>query len=213
MVRQRISRDGCAGRTALQGAIAAVLTIGLSGCVAEEMGAGLSSSLPDVPTRWDHHPEADTWTAAAFVAVAEKDAVLAGRVPGDIAAWCPGYAEAPLNDRRAFWVGLMSAVAKSESSFNPAAAGGGGRYVGLMQISPKTARANGCDATSAGALKDGGENLECAVEVFSRDVARDGVVAGKGNRGVGRQWMPLRKAGKRSEMAEWIASQPYCAKG
>ena len=198
---------------ALHGGIAAVLAFGLSGCVAGRADSGPSASPPDVPTRWDHHPEAGTWTAAAFVAVAEKDEVLAGRVPEDIAAWCPGYAGAPLDDRRAFWVGLMSAVAKSESSFNPAAAGGGGRYVGLMQISPTTAQANGCDATSAGALKDGGENLECAVEVFSRDVARDGVVAGKGNLGVGRQWMPLRKAGKRAEMAEWTASQPYCAKG
>ncbi len=212
MVLQRISRGGCARRIALRGGIAAAVLTSLAACVPGKT-SGLTSALPEVPARWDHRPEAVNWTAAAFVAVAEKDAVLAARVPADIAVWCPGYAEAPLNDRRAFWVGMMSALAKHESSWNPHAAGGGGRYVGLMQISPTTARANGCDATSAGALKDGSENLACAVEVFSRDVARDGVVAGKGNQGVGRQWSPFRKAGKRAEMAEWTASQPYCAKG
>lgn len=213
MVRQRISRGGCARRIALRGGIAAAVIASLAGCVTGKTGSGPASAPPEVPARWDHRPEAGSWTTAAFVAVAEKDEILAARVPGDIAVWCPGYAEAPLNDRRAFWVGIMSALAKHESSMNPAAAGGGGRYVGLMQISPRTARANGCDATSAGALKDGGENLACAVEVFSRDIARDGVVSGKGNRGMGRQWMPFRKAGKRAEMAEWTASQPYCAKG
>lgn len=194
-----------------RGKIVALAALMLSGCVPEK--TALQSTLPEVPTRWDHRPEAPTWTAAAFVAVAENDDVLASRVPGDIGAWCPGYASASLNDRRAFWVGLMSVVAKSESSHNPAAAGGGGRYIGLMQISPKTAVANGCEATSARALKDGSENLTCAVEVFSRDVARDGVVAGKGNRGVGRQWGPFRKADARAEMAAWTAKQPYCAKG
>ncbi len=193
------------------GKIMALAALMLAGCVPEK--TSLQSTLPEVPTRWDNRPEAPTWTAAAFVAVAENDDVLAARVPGDIGAWCPGYASATLNERRAFWVGLMSVVAKTESSHNPAAAGGGGRYIGLMQISPTTAAANGCDATSARELKDGSENLTCAVEVFSRDVARDGVVAGKGNRGVGRQWGPFRKADARAEMAAWTAKQPYCAKG
>jgi hypothetical protein len=207
MVKQRISRVGCA--TAARACLAALALSTLTACVPQSV----SDRLPDVPTRWDHRPEADAWTAAAFVAVAEKDEVLAGRVPGDIATWCPGYEEASLNDRRAFWVGLMSAVAKHESSWNPRASGGGGRYIGLMQISPQTARGNGCDATSSGALKDGGANLTCAVEVFSRDVARDGLVAGKGNRGVGRQWGPFRKSDKRQDMAGWTSQQPYCAKG
>jgi len=35
-------------------------------------------------------------------------------------------------------------------------------------------------------------------------------VAGKGNRGIGRDWMPLRKASKRAEMADWTRSQSYC---
>ena len=46
--------------------------------------------------------------------------------------------------------------------------------------------------------------------MVSYHVARDGVVAGKGNRGIGRDWMPFRKGGKRAEMAAWVATQSYC---
>ncbi|MCB6176516.1 transglycosylase SLT domain-containing protein [Rhodobacter sp. Har01] len=173
--------------------------------------ADLSGATP--PMRWDHRPEAADWTRAALLAVAAQDQALASRVPADIAAWCPGYAKAGLAERRAFWVGLMSAVAKHESGWNPAAAGGGGRWIGLMQISPKTARGHGCAAPSAAALKDGAANLTCAVSIFAEDVARDGVVAGKGNRGLGRDWMPFRKADKRADMAGWTSAQPWCQAG
>jgi hypothetical protein len=59
-------------------------------------------------------------------------------------------------------------------------------------------------------LKDGSANLECAVEMLAFQVSRDKVVAGKGNRGIGRDWMPLRKSAKRAEIASWTSSQSYC---
>lgn len=162
---------------------------------------------------WDHRPEAESWTTATLLAVSSKDADLAQAVPDDIAAWCPGYASATLAERRMFWAGLLSKVAKYESSWNPAAAGGGGRYIGLMQISPRTAGNYGCDATSAKELKDGAANLQCAVTILSQQIARDGVVAGNGTRGAGRDWMPFRDRAKRAEIAAWTASQPYCTEG
>lgn len=197
------------------GAIAAILATLPSGCVEATKGAmsSAAATAEPPPMRWDHRPEAAEWTATALAAVARRDDVLAGRVPADIAAWCPGYEEASLADRRAFWVGMMSALAKHESSWNPGAQGGGGKWIGLLQISPRTARGHGCAASSAKALKDGSGNLDCAVEIFARDVARDGMVAGKGNRGVGRQWAPFRKGAKRADMAAWTSAQPYCAKG
>lgn len=197
----------------------------ISACVAPETGAGAGKAyfidpsasytppadLPDM--RWHRRAEADSWTAEALQAVAEKDAVLTAKVPADIAQWCPGYKSADADDRRAFWVGLMSAVAKHESSWNPAAAGGGGRYIGLMQISPRTAAQHGCDANSAGALKNGGDNLTCAVEIFAEQVGADGVVAGNGSRGIGRDWGPFRNASKRAEMSAWTSAQPFCKAG
>ena len=110
----------------------------------------------------------------------------------------------------AFWTGLLSAVAKYESTWNENASGGGGRWIGLMQISPRSAANYGCDATSVGALKDGEANLECAVEIMSTQVAKDGLVAGGGNRGIGRDWAPLRSGEKRAAMAAWTRAQPYC---
>ena len=159
---------------------------------------------------WDARPEAAGWTISTLAAVARYDSVLAAQVPGDIKAWCPGYEAAELADRRAFWAGLLSVLAKPESSWNPRASGGGGRYIGLLQISPQTARANGCAATSATALKDGAANLRCGVTIMARQVARDGVVVGNGRQGLGRDWGPFRKAELRGQMAAWTASQSYC---
>jgi hypothetical protein len=165
----------------IHAALAAAL-MALAACGVTDLPQTAPQELP--PMRWDHRPEADDWTRAALLAVTAEDTALATRVPADIAAWCPGYETASLPDRRAFWVGLMSALAKHESTWNPAAAGGGGRWIGLLQISPQTARGHGCEASSPAALKD-----------------------------VGRDWAPFRKAAKRSEMAAWISQQPYCARG
>lgn len=162
------------------------------------------------PMQWDHHPEAAEWTESTLVAVSTKDQELSERVPADIETWCPGYTEASVEERRAFWTGLLSAVAKYESTWNETASGGGGRWIGLMQISPRSAANYGCEATSVGALKDGEANLECAVEIMSTQVAKDGLVAGGGNRGIGRDWAPLRSSEKRSAMSAWTRTQPYC---
>ena len=167
-------------------------------------------SFVSPPMQWDHHPQAEGWTESTLVALSTKDPLLSDRVPADIETWCPGYAEAPVEERRAFWAGLLSAVAKYESTWNPVASGGGGRWIGLMQISPRSAVNYGCEATSVGALKDGEANLECAVEIMSEQVAKDGLVAGGGNRGIGRDWAPLRNDGKRAAMAAWTSDQPYC---
>lgn len=164
--------------------------------------------LPDM--RWDHRPEAKLWTATSLKVVAANDMRLADQVPGDIATFCPKYAQASVDDRRAFWAGLLSATAKHESTWNPKASGGGGRWIGLMQISPQTARAYKCDATSVAALKDGAANLACAVRIMSAQVGRDGVVAGGGARGIGRDWAPFRSAAKRADIAGWTRSQDYC---
>lgn len=183
------------------------------------LSACTTAKLPDLTTmfsgqmpamRWDHRPEAQEWTQRSLIAIANQDASLASRVPADIGTWCPGYAKATLPERRAFWAGLLSAVAKHESTWNPRAAGGGGRWIGLMQISPGTAANYRCAARSSASLKDGGANLECAVKIVAAQVGRDGVVAGNGGRGIGRDWAPLKNRAKRSEMAGWTSQQSYC---
>lgn len=170
-----------------------------------------SQAATDAPAmRWDHHPEAVQWTQRTLLAVADEDDELAGLVPADIKTFCPGYRDATLDQRRAFWVGLLSATAKHESTWNPKATGGGGRYLGLMQISPATARQYGCEAKTSAQLKDGTANLACAVQIMSTQVARDKLVAGNGTKGIGRDWGPFRSSSKRADIAAWTAKQSYC---
>lgn len=159
---------------------------------------------------WDHRPEAPDWTAATIAALKAEGAVLVGTVPSDIGAYCPGYAEAKPDDRRAFWVGLLSVVARHESGWNPHARGGGGRFLGLLQISKPTAEAHGCGADT---LLDGAGNLSCGVRIIAGSVARDGVLFEDGSGGWGgiaRDWLPFRDRSVRLGLADWTAQQSYC---
>ncbi len=184
------------------------LALPMMGCV--NTGASAKGELP--PMRWDHRPEASIWTTEALAAVDAHPAGLPAVIPADIATWCPGYATATEDEREAFWVGLMSALAKHESTWNPRASGGGGAWIGLLQISPATARHYGCEARTSAALKDGAANLDCAVRIAAVQVARDGMVAGNGARGMGRDWAPFRNSSKRADMSAWTRAQSYCQK-
>ncbi|MFP7673508.1 transglycosylase SLT domain-containing protein [Marivita sp. S0852] len=165
------------------------------------------TALPDM--RWSHRSEAETWSRAALSALRSHARRLPETVPQDIAQWCPAY---PTNDtpgREAFWIGLLSALAKHESTYRPTAVGGGGKWYGLLQILPATARGYGCAATSRTALKSGGANLQCALRIMSTTVPRDGVVS-SGMRGVAADWGPFHSRKKREDMMSWMRAQPYC---
>lgn len=164
------------------------------------------------PMRWGERQGGDQWTQATLSALDREGVTILSQVPQDINAFCPNYAHLNPTGRKAFWAGLLSAVAKHESTYNPAASGGGGKWLGLMQIAPATWRNYDCN----GNIKNGGDNMACAVKIMSRQVARDNAVAhdGSGWRGVARDWAPLRNSLKRADIAAWTSSQSYCsAKG
>ncbi|WP_116083991.1 transglycosylase SLT domain-containing protein [Tropicimonas sp. IMCC34011] len=196
-------------------AIAAVPLFALSACDAVQAnrsveatrGLQAPSTLPVM--RWDHRPEGKTWTMTALTALEDHGAVLPNIIPGDIEQWCPAYVDATEEQRKAFWTGLLSALAKHESTWNPAAVGGGGKWFGLVQISPATARSYGCSAGSGSALKNGEANLSCAIRIMARTVKRDGVISA-GMRGVAADWGPFHSSRKRSDMMQWTRSQPFC---
>ncbi|WP_159974466.1 transglycosylase SLT domain-containing protein [Roseobacter cerasinus] len=163
--------------------------------------------------RWSHMENHRLWHAAALQALRTHGRALVETVPGDITEWCPYYEAAGQVGREAFWVGFMSALAKHESTYKPWAVGGGGRWYGLLQILPATARGYGCRAGSGEALKDGGDNLSCAIRIMAVTVPRDGVISGRDSkwRGVAADWGPMRVASKRRDIAGWVSAQPYCA--
>lgn len=188
--------------------VAALLALILpAACTAMETRS-TSSEIP--VARWDFRPEGKQWTEASVAALGSYGRPLLDSIPGDINAWCPGYATASEAERKAFWVGMLSALAKHESTWRPEAAGGGGRWFGLLQIAPATARGYGCRAQTAEALKDGSANLACAIRIMSVTVPRDGVVAANG-RGIAADWGPFHQASKREEMRNWVRNQPYCS--
>ena len=189
--------------------IALIAGLVLASCAASQE---VTRGLPDMA--WDHREEAERWTRAGLTAVQGHGEALIDVVPEDIAEWCPGYASASDEDRAAFWVGLLSALAKHESTWRPDAVGGGGRWFGLTQISPGTARGYECRATSGEALLNGSANLSCAVRIAAAQVARDEAVVtdGTGWRGMARDWAPFRSASKRAAMKTFTSEQAYCQK-
>lgn len=174
--------------------------------------SGTASAEAELPVmRWDHRPEAEIWTRTTLNALDSHGAALVDIVPADITTFCPAYPEASREDRAAFWSGLLSALAKHESTWRPEASGGGGKWIGLTQIDPRTARGYGCEARSVSALKDGSANLSCAVRIMSSTVPRDGVVS-RGGRGVAADWGPFHSSRKHVDMIEWTRAQSYCQK-
>ena len=179
----------------------------LAACMPSAETVNRSDSLPAL--RWDHHPQADDWTRATIDALSGHGMALPLTVPADVAAYCPAYPQASLAERQAFWAGLLSALAKHESTWNPNAVGGGGKWFGLVQIAPATARGYGCAARTGEALKDGQANLSCAIRILAHTVPRDGVVS-QGMRGVAADWGPFHSSRKRTDMQDWMRAQPYC---
>ena len=166
----------------------------------------------DVPqTRWTHQPGHALWNRTALSALKSHGRPLVDLVPADIDTWCPRYRDADDADRRAFWLGFMSALAKFESTYKPRAVGGGGKWYGLLQILPATARGYGCNVGTGEALKSGAANLSCAVRIMAVTVPRDGVIYGRGGKGVAADWGPMRSSSKRADMAGWLKRQRYCA--
>ena len=151
----------------------------------------------------DQNPE---WTDAALEALNAEGVTLLSSMPADVLQYCPAYAAQDRENRAAFWAGLLSAVARHESGMNPAAQDGG-RF-GLLRITRRAAQDSGC----GGSLLRGEDNLKCAVRIMARSVAEDGAIASErsGWRGAARNWLPLRSAARRSEIANWTSRQSYC---
>lgn len=166
--------------------------------------------VPDA--RWDFRPGSASWTRAALAALRSHGSQLQETVPRDIASWCPAYPQNPPALRRAFWVGMMSALAKHESTYRPDAVGGGDLWYGLLQIYPDTARRYGCRATTGTELQDPEDNLSCAVRIMNVTVPRDNAIAMRDTRwrGVAADWGPMTNRSKIEEMSSWTRRQDYC---
>ncbi|MEP3297543.1 MAG: transglycosylase SLT domain-containing protein [Pseudoruegeria sp.] len=196
---------------------ACVLTVLLLACSSDaakdEKSKGRTEEGALPVTRWDFRSESDVWTVAALAAMKKDGQKVLAMDLRDGNTWCPAYNNADQDQRAEFWVGLLSALAKHESTWNPNASGGGGRWLGLTQIAPMSANFYGC-GLSRSELFVGEKNLACAVKIMEARVPSGGVVTSTGSpwKGMSRDWAPFRKSAKRAEMAGWTSKQAYCVK-
>ncbi len=181
------------------------ITLDLSG-----RPAARDSHLPRA--RWEHRRDGELWTRVALAAVETHGAALLDVVPTDIADWCPAYPENDADQRAAFWTGLLSTLSRYESTWNPRAVGGGGRWFGLMQIYPPTAEFRDCRVQTGAGLQDGPDNLNCAVRIMAITVPRDNAISVKDSRwrGVAADWGPIRNDWMRRDMQRYTRRQVYC---
>ena len=159
--------------------------------------------------RWDEAERAPLWTGAALAALDEHGAPLVKTVPDDIERYCPDYADASEEERKAFWVNLIASLSFHESTWRPDVSGGDGRWHGLLQIAPATARGYGCVAGSATDLKVGALNVSCGIRIMAHTVTRDGVIS-RGMRGVAADWGPFHQERKRTDIQSYTRELPYC---
>ena len=162
-----------------------------------------------IAARWDGAERSARWTAAAVSSLDTHGADLVKIVPSDIDLYCPGYARANDEERKAFWVNLVASLSYHESTWRPDVSGGGGRWHGLLQISPATAQGYGCKAQDAAALKNGALNVSCGIRIMAETVPRDGVIS-QGMRGVAADWGPFHQQKKRQDIMRYTRTLPYC---
>lgn len=162
--------------------------------------------------RWEQREKGPLWTRVVISAVQSHGDQLLQTVPKDIADWCPAYPENDAAARAAFWAGFVSTLARYESTWNPRAVGGNGRWFGLMQIYPPTAEFRDCRVQTGAELKRGSDNLNCAVRIMNVTVPRDDAIAVKDTRwrGVAADWGPIRNDRMRRDMQRYTKRQVYC---
>lgn len=131
-------------------------------------------------------------------------------IPADAATFCPNYKNLTYNERKKYWIYMISAMTRFESSFKTNTTytedftdSSGKKVVsrGLLQISIESANGYDCELSNAQDLHNPLKNLSCGVRILDRWVGRDGRIAGKVDakwRGGARYWAVMREGDKTS---------------
>ena len=202
----------------------------------DDSAAPPERARPAVDADWDAEPDAAAWTELTGRAIDEVGGALIAAEPRDVAQFCPGYASLDADGRRAFWIGLISAMARLESDFDPSVAFDerahcsypgcegdfttqDGRAVvsrGLLQLSQESANAyRNCSVPPERELElhEPGLNLRCAVVILARWVEGDGQIGDSERpyRGGARYWSVLRRPANLEAIRRFTASTSICS--
>ena len=182
-----------------------------------------SRSLVTKPAAWDDMPDGHKWTEFTHDAIENFGSNLLIAIPKDVYEYCPAYDDLNREERRSFWVYLLSSISFSESNHDPNGSftenfidSQGNPVIsrGLLQISKESANVYSCDISDETELNDPETNIHCGVRILNHWVAeQDGVVADQRDRnwlGAARYWSSFRNEYTRLQIASMTASQSYC---
>lgn len=171
---------------------------------------------------WDRKKNGAEFTRLTLDAINELGENLLNSKPSDIEKYCANYSSLQVEDKKAVWLMLISAMAYYESRFNPKAAyqesfkNSKADLVvsrGLLQLSSESARAYGCKIEKESDLEDPKTNLSCTVRILNKHVPSDGVVSKKVEdkwHGGARYWSVLRSQRSVPVIRKAVRTLPQC---
>jgi len=219
------------------------ISLGLTACGSGGVKTNVSSSVPTpvvesvtvpdpasevrAPADWDSKSEAESWTNSLAMSLeAYGQGLLATTSVKDAKKYCPKYSSLSRDQRKAFYIMLISSMARFESSFKPETTytedfkDSQGLWVksrGLLQISKESANqsAYGCKIVDKEDLHLPAVNLACGVKILNYWIKKDGYVGTYLSKtqiyGGARYWSVLRDiSGSNSKIAAKTKALPYC---
>ena len=193
-----------------------LLFLFLAGCATTEL---VEKPVENYKAVWRN----EEWSQHVAATLETEGADMLKVDPKDEVRWCPGLSKMSLKDRKKFYVYLVSAMAKYESSFKPETkytesfTDSSGRKVisrGLLQISLESSKGYGCGFTTGEEMHDPKKNLACGVKILNRWIGRDKYIGSAGvdgikNAGGARYWSVLRtSSGSQSKIK--ALTVPFC---
>lgn len=174
---------------------------------------------------WDgKHPDAIKWTRATVLAIERYGHDMLANEPSDIKSYCPQFSLLKKEEKIAFWVHMISAIAQKESDFNPTKPyvetftdKNGERVVsrGLLQLSLESVNnpLYGCKIKKAEELDDPLKNLVCGVKILNHWMRTEPVITrneGKEWLGAAKYWGVLRTSDTVSFIKNATSDLPIC---
>lgn len=172
----------------------------------------------------NHSAAQGRWTAVVEAEVRANGLPLSN--PIDAGRFCPAYVLLHTDERVRFWVALISAIAREESSFDPGsqkqeptilASGKHEVSYGLLQLSPESAsqKAYRCGTMTAELLADPGTNLRCGTKQIAYQVQKTGTITSETKTwtGAGKIFSTLwpdKQLGKVSAIIGFTKGLPFC---
>lgn len=191
------------------------------------VGGCKTVSTTDAPKQvyaaaWDKNKNGAKYTELTVKALEQYGNGLMALVSvNDAKKYCPNFEKLSLDQKKAFYVLLISSVAQYESDFNTDEKYTegfddvqGNKVVsrGLLQISQESAnqKAYGCDIKQAQDLHIPEVNLNCAVKILNHWITQDKVI-GTNKLGGARYWAVLRESSHaNSKIMESVSTSELC---